>query len=87
MPQLNLILPQKSHSDPKDKQWDPPVNLDHLTSEQQTVVKQMLREESSVFARDKDEVGFIKNLQMDIMLTDNTPVAKTYNAIPRHCMR
>ena len=68
MSQLNLILPQKSLSDPKDKQWDPPVNSDPLTSEQQTVVKQMLREESSVFARDKDEVGFIKTYKWTLCL-------------------
>lgn len=43
----------------------------------------MLMEESSAFARHKDEVGYIKNLKMDIRLTDDVPVAKTYNAIPR----
>ncbi len=77
------LTTEKSHCDPRNKVWDPPVNLNHLTSEQQTVVKQMLREESGAFARHKDEVGFIKNLKMDIKLTDDIPVAKTYNAIPR----
>lgn len=67
----------------EDEMWDPPVNLDHLTSEQQALVKQVLREESGAFARNKDEVGYIKNLKMDIKLTDGVPVAKTYNAIPR----
>ena len=74
---------RKSQSDPRNELWDPPVNVDHLTKEQQAVVKQMIREESSTFARHKDEVGYIKNLKMDILLTDDVPVAKTYNAIPR----
>lgn len=56
---------EKSQSDSQDKLWDPPVNVDHLTTEQQVVVKQMLREESSAFARHKDDVGHIKNLKMD----------------------
>lgn len=43
----------------------------------------MLREEWGAFARHKDEVGFIKNLKMDIKLTNDVPVAKMYNAIPR----
>ncbi len=72
-----------SQGDPQEKHFDPPVNLDHLTIEQQVVVKQMLREESGAFARHKDDVGFMKNLKMDIKLTDEVPVAKTYNAIPR----
>lgn len=73
---------EKSQSDPQDKLWDPPVNLDHLNSEQQAKVKQMLMEKFSAFARHKDEVGYIKNLKMDIRLTDDVPVAKTYSAIP-----
>ncbi len=72
-----------SQGDPQEKHFDPPVNLDHLTIEQQVVVKQMLREESGAFARHNDDVGFIKNLKMDIKLTDEVPAAKTYNAIPR----
>ena len=83
MPQLNLILPQKSH-------WVIPKTNSgiHLPTRTTWPVnnKQLLNkcsEESSVFARDKDEVDLIKNLQMEIVLTDNAPVAKTYHAIPR----
>lgn len=47
------------------------------------MVKQMLREESSTFARHKDDVGCIKNLKMDINLTDDVSVVKSYHAIPR----
>lgn len=74
---------EMSQGDPQDKLFDPPVNVDHLTGEQQAVVKQMMREESGAFARHKEDVGYIINLKMDIKLTDEFPVAKTYNAIPR----
>jgi len=80
--QTSLSETEPSQTDQKDEMWDPPVNLDHLTSEQQALVKQVLREESGAFARNKDEVGYIKNLKMDINLTDEVPVAKTYNVIP-----
>lgn len=74
---------EMSQGDPQDNLFDPPVSVDHLTSEHQMVVKQMLREESGAFAKHKDDVGCIKNLKMDIKLTDEVPVGKTYNAIPR----
>ncbi|CAI5672713.1 unnamed protein product [Oreochromis niloticus] len=64
--------------------WDPPVDLSHLTSDQQQQVKQMLREECNVFARDDWDTGCIKDLELEIQLKDNVPVQKTYNAIPRH---
>ncbi len=73
----------QSQGDPHGPLFDPPVNLDHLTNEQQAVVKQMLREESGTFAKNKDDIGYIQNLKMDINLTDDIPEAKTYNAIPR----
>ena len=72
-----------SQGDPHEELFDPPVCLDHLTSEQQAAVKQMLREESGTFAMHKDDIGYIENLKMDINLTDEVPVVKTYNAIPR----
>lgn len=64
--------------------WDPPVDLSHVTSEQQLQVKQMLREECDVFAKDDWDTGCIKDLELDIQLKDNVPVQKTNNAIPRH---
>uniref|UniRef100_H3AT57 Gypsy retrotransposon integrase-like protein 1 n=1 Tax=Latimeria chalumnae TaxID=7897 RepID=H3AT57_LATCH len=59
------------------------VNLQHLSEEQQKIVREMLREESSTFAKDESNIGCIETLRMDIKLTDNNPIQKTYNAIPR----
>lgn len=42
--------------------WHPPVDVSHLTDEQQEEVKQMLFEESGVFARDDGDIGNIPSL-------------------------
>lgn len=63
--------------------WDPPIALDHLTSEQQATVKQMLREECNAFSRDEQDVGCIPTLKMRITLKDQTPVQKTYISVPK----
>lgn len=75
--------PSSRVSQDANRLWDPPVNVTHLTSEQQVIVRKMLREECGVFARNQDDIGYIESLKMDIKLTDDVPVAKTYNAIPR----
>lgn len=64
--------------------WDPPVDLSHLSEDQRQQVKQMLREECDVFAKDDWDTGCIKDLEMEIQLKDNVPVQRTYNAIPKH---
>lgn len=63
--------------------WDPPVELNHLTEEQQVMVKKMLREECKAFARDDQDIGCIPSLKMHINLKDTTPVQKTYVSIPK----
>ena len=72
-----------STEDPSTDLWDPPVNIDHLTSEQQQIAKIMLREESNAFSRTDDDIGCSTDLQMDIALTDGVPVQKSYISIPR----
>lgn len=56
---------------PKSEQWDPPVDLTHVNDHQrQADVKretsQMLREESESFSKSDNEIGCVKNLQMNI---------------------
>lgn len=65
------------------KKWHPPVNLEHLDQQQQEVVRQMLFEESDVFARGEGDVGCIPNLHLKINVTDNNPVQKCYSSIPK----
>lgn len=73
---------QHSSGEPHGEPWGPPVDLGHLSEGQQQPVKQMLREECDVFAKDDWDTGCIKDLEMDIQLTDKLPVQRTFNAIP-----
>ena len=43
----------------------------------------MLQEEAESFAKDDEYVGSIKSLQMDLKLSDPTPVKKTDTSVPR----
>ncbi len=53
-------------------------------NQQQQQMRQMLKEECEVFAKDDWDTGCIPDLQMVIHLKDDIPVTKTYNSIPRH---
>ena len=78
--------PHVSHEQvppPTTHLWHPPVDVGHLTDEQQKVVKQMLMEESGAFARDDGDIGDIPSLQMTINLKDDIPVHKSYASIPK----
>ena len=43
----------------------------------------MLKEEAASFAKNEDDIGRIEDLQMDIDLSDSTPVQRNYVSIPR----
>ena len=43
----------------------------------------MLKEEAASFAKNDDDIGCIEDLQMDIDLSDSTPVQRNYVSIPR----
>ena len=59
------------------------VDLSGLTSDQQSLVREMLREERAAFTAYDDDIGCINDLQMEINLTDRQPVQKNYASIPR----
>ena len=61
----------------------PEVDMSGLTSEQQEVVRKMLKEEAASFAKNEDNIGCIEGLQMDIDLSNRTPVQQNYVPIPR----
>ena len=72
---------------PTSEQWDPPVDLSHLDESKRETVLQMLREESASFSKTDDDIGCVKNLQMDILLKDTQPVSKTYLSVPKPLYR
>ena len=61
----------------------PPVDLGNLTEEQRQLAIVMLQEEAESLAKDDEDVGSIKGLQMNLTLSDPTPVQKTYYSVPR----
>lgn len=65
------------------QRWHPPVDVSHLEEDQQKIVRDMLYEESDVFAKDDSDIGCIPNLQLKIHLKDETPVQTSYNSVPK----
>ncbi len=65
------------------EKWHPPVDLGHLNKQKQDTVRKMLFEESDVFAQEEGDIGYIPDLQLKIRQSDNTPVQRCYNAIPK----
>ena len=61
----------------------PQVKLGNLTEEQRQLAILMLQEVAEPFAKDDEDVGSIKGLQMNLTLSDPTPVQKTYTSVPR----
>lgn len=61
----------------------PEVDMTGLTMQQQEVVRKMLKEEAASIAKNDDDIGCIEDLQMDIDLSDGTPVQRNYVSIPR----
>ena len=61
----------------------PKVDLSHLDEEKRKVVEQLLWEEREVFSRGENDHGDVPELQMDIHLTDQTPVVVPHRHIPR----
>ena len=59
------------------------MELDGLSEDEQNIVKEMLWEERHAFAK-SDEIGYATELNMNIKTTDDIPVQKSYNAIPKH---
>ena len=58
------------------------IDLIGLNEEQRQSVLKLLSEEEDSFAKNDDDIGQIPDLNLDIKLTDQTPVQKNYVAVP-----
>ena len=65
------------------QRWHPPVDVPHLEEDEQKMVRDMLYEESDVFAKEDSDIGCIPNLRLKIHLKDGTPVQASYNSVPK----
>ena len=61
----------------------PEIDMNGLTTEQKEVVQRMLKEEAASFATNKDDIGCMEGLRIDIESSDSTPVQWNYVSIPR----
>ncbi|XP_077340604.1 uncharacterized protein LOC143984182 [Lithobates pipiens] len=55
--QLNQVDTGNQLPTNKSVKWHPPVNLEDLSEEEQEIARQMLYDESDVFARDEGDIG------------------------------
>ena len=74
--------------DPRSKETfnsarTPQVELGNLTEEQRQLAIIILQEEAESFAKDDEDVASIEGVQMNLTLSDPTPVQKTYTSVPR----
>ncbi|KAJ7991310.1 hypothetical protein DPEC_G00296000 [Dallia pectoralis] len=76
-----------SPSTSSSESWLPPVDISHLTSEQQQAINEVLSEECGAFARNSDDIGCIPSLQMEIRTKDDIPVQRAYASIPKPLYR
>ena len=59
------------------------IDLEGLTPEQKSQTIQMLNEERDSFSQSEEDIGVIKDLELDIKLKDDIPVQKNYLSILR----
>ena len=78
--QINEISQEVTNENGK---WQPETELPDLTEEQQARVKKLLFEQCEVFSKNKLDIGDINDFQMEIKLTDETPINESYRRIPR----
>ncbi len=83
--EITSFLP--AHLEVGDTLWHPPVDLSHLKSSDQTVVRQLFYEESAVFAHNENDIGNIPSLQMTLSLKDDIPVQKVYTSTPKPLLK
>ena len=82
-PQSSEVQSSYNYDDGPPPAWIPPFDLEELDSQQKHAALQMLQDQSGSFAKDDHDAGCIPDLQMQIRLTDNIPVQRTYQSIPR----
>lgn len=78
------VSSQPAQEEDDKTQWHPPIDL---KSSEQAVVRQLLYEESSVFARNEKDIGNIPSLQMTLSLKDDIPVQNAYTSIPKPLLK
>ena len=70
--------------DPDDLEaFDPDIDLSELGSTQKEIAKKLFREECHSFSKSEEEIGCVKELELEINLSDERPVQKNYTVVPK----
>ena len=72
-----------SSDDKQFYQFVSEVEFPELSAQESEVAKTMLFEEKEAFGRHADDIGSVPELQLDLQTTDETPVQRNYNSIPK----
>ena len=72
-----------SHEDRSFYQLVAGMEFSELDTEECELAKTMLWEERNAFGRHPDDIGSVPELQLDLQTTDETPVQRNYNSIPK----
>ena len=83
----SIAISQDKDMDEKYRQQLLKIELpDELSTDDRELVRKMLWEERDAFAPDEETIGCAEDLVMEIRTTDENPVQKRYNGIPRPIM-
>ena len=63
--------------------FDTDVDLSELGPTQKEIARKLLREECHSFAKSEEEIGCVKELELEINLSDERRVQKNYTAVPK----
>ena len=59
------------------------IGLSHLDEMQRQKARKLLLEETDSFSLDDDDIGYAKDLVLDLRLKDDTPVQRNYVSFPK----
>ena len=80
---VNSAVSTSANTSPR--KWQPTINLIYLNNEKWKKVDKILCEEAGAFARDNNDIGCIKILQMSIILQNQIPRELTPQS-KSHCL-
>lgn len=69
-PDMKYKVDEHQEKKAEEASWDPQIDLNHLSEDQQEKICCMLREECDVFSKYDWDTGCILDLQMEIQLKD-----------------
>ena len=73
----------KKNDSSENLDWTPNLDLSHLSTTKQIIVKEILTCQKEVFSWSVSDIGDIRDFEMEIELMDKVPVSEPYRRVPR----